>query len=327
MTHTKQTVQMHKHDSRKWSGRIMTDMKDFDKGINRQAHMKLHQIYHPITATPFRSTPDYTEFAPCDALKPYIRCFWGSEKPVVQEESTESPIDIVTPDTCMDIIFTADFTNNTIDNAFCAMDERAFVTRQTVRTKKKFFRFAIRFYAWGASMFAAESMKNTKNTYFDTAYHFPEIKREIEKRLFEVENIRQLIPVAETLLLNRFRDNYQNPVIFQSVSKILNTKGNLSMTDLKQEALVSSRQMERLFVEYIGVSPKSLAAMVRYQYLWNGFLYHNSFNIADAVYRYGYSDQAHLCHDFKKYHSMSLTDAKEFAMQNVGNIQYNSLRS
>lgn len=295
--------------------------------MNRQAYMKLHQIYHPITATPFRSTPDYTEFAPCDALKPYIRCFWGSEKPVVQEESTESPIDIVTPDTCMDIIFTADFANNTIDNAFCAMDERAFVTRQAIRTKKRFFRFAIRFYAWGASMFAAESMKNTKNTYFDAAYHFPEIKREIEKRMFDVQNIRQLIPVAETLLLNHFRDNYQNPVIFQSVSKILNTRGNLSMTDLKQEALVSSRQMERLFVEYIGVSPKSLAAMVRYQYLWNGFLYHDSFNIADAVYRYGYSDQAHLCHDFKKYHSMSLSDAKEFAMQNVGNVQYNSFVS
>lgn len=97
------------------------------------------------------------------------------------------------------------------------------------------------------------------------------------------------------------------------------------MTDLTQDILVSSRQLERLFLEYIGISPKSFASMVRYQYLWNELLYENNFNIADAVYKYGYSDQAHLCHDFKKYHSMNLSDAKKFALQNVGNIQDNSL--
>lgn len=95
------------------------------------------------------------------------------------------------------------------------------------------------------------------------------------------------------------------------------------MIDLRQEVLIGSRQLERLFLEYIGVSPKSLASMVRYQYLWNELLYHKDFNIADAVYQYGYSDQAHLCHDFKKYHSMRISDARKYAIENVGNLQYN----
>ncbi|MDE5779758.1 MAG: hypothetical protein K2I10_14880 [Lachnospiraceae bacterium] len=42
--------------------------------------------------------------------------------------------------------------------------------------------------------------------------------------------------------------------------------------------------------------------------------------ILHVVYRYGYSDQAHLCHDFKKHHLMSMADAGKYAMQNVGNI-------
>ena len=180
--------------------------------------MKLHRIYNPITATPFKCTDDYMEFAPCDALKPYIRCFWGSMMPVVQAENTAPEPDIVIPDTCMDIIFTADFTNNSVDSSFCGIDERTFIT---------------------------------------------------------------------------------------------------------QRSQISSRQLERLYLEHIGVSPKSLAAMVRYQYLWNGLLSHNYFNIADASYQYGYSDQAHLCHDFRKYHSMSISDARKLAMQNVGNVQYN----
>lgn len=93
------------------------------------------------------------------------------------------------------------------------------------------------------------------------------------------------------------------------------------MTDLKRGVLISSRQLERLFLEYIGISPKSLASIVRYQYLWNELIYNKNFHMADAVYKYGYSDQAHLCHDFKKYHSLNITDAKRYAMQNVGNIQ------
>lgn len=43
---------------------------------------KLYKSYNPITATPFQCTEEYMEFVPCDALKPYIRCFWGSKKAV-----------------------------------------------------------------------------------------------------------------------------------------------------------------------------------------------------------------------------------------------------
>ena len=80
-------------------------------------------------------------------------------------------------------------------------------------------------------------------------------------------------------------------------------------------------------MEYVGVSPKSLASLVRYQYLWNDIVYNRQLDILDAVCKYGYSDQAHLCHDFKKYHSMNIADAKKYAMKNVGNIQENLANS
>lgn len=276
--------------------------------------MELHKIYNPITATPFKCTEDYMEFEPCDALKPYIRCFWGSGKVVTQEERYVDVMDIVIPDTCMDIIFTADFTNNKIYSRFCGIDDRAFIVHNDRKEKKTFFLFAIRFYAWGASMFSEESMKNTKNVFFDTGYHFSGIKKEIEKQLFNVTDIYHLIPIVEKTLLNHFNDRYKNQTMLQAVSKILENKGNLLMTDLTQEVLLGNRQLERLFLEYIGVSPKSLASMVRYQYLWSEILYNKDFNIMDAVYKYGYSDQAHLCHDFKKYHSMNMSDARKHAI-------------
>ncbi|MBD5453450.1 MAG: AraC family transcriptional regulator, partial [Lachnospiraceae bacterium] len=86
--------------------------------------MELYKIYNPITANPFKCTGDYMEFAPCDALKPYIRCFWGSMEPVIRNETNATTTSLVTPDTCTDIIFTVDFTNNKIENSFCGIDDR-----------------------------------------------------------------------------------------------------------------------------------------------------------------------------------------------------------
>lgn len=283
--------------------------------------MDLHKIYRPITAAPFQRTEDYMEFEPCDALKPYIRCFWGSRKVLKQKENYADTMQIVIPDTCMDIIFTADFTDNRIESRFCGIDDRTFITENVGKGRKTYFVFAIRFYPWGVPMFAEESLKNTKNAFFDADCHFSGIKKKIERQLFDAADIYRFIPIAERILLEHFDDRYRNETVFRAASEILRNKGNIRMRDLEQDVLVGGRQLERLFLEYVGVSPKSLASMVRYQCLWHDFLFQRNFDIMDAVYRYGYADQAHLCHDFKKYHSMSMSDAVEYARRNVGNIQ------
>lgn len=283
--------------------------------------MELYNIYRPITAAPFRNCESYMECEPCDALKPYIRCFWGSRRVVRQEKSDIAVEEIVTPDTCMDIIFMVDFTNNRIDNCFRGIDDRTFAAYNANIENRIIFSFAIRFYVWGVIAFTEESMRNTKNVFFDVGYHFSKIKKEIEEQLFDVADIYQLIPVVEKILLKRLNSRYENQTVLQAIYKIIENRGNILMTDLKREVLVSDRQLERLFGEYVGISPKSLASMVRYQCLWSDFLYNNNFDVMDAVYKYGYSDHAHLCHDFKKYHSLNMSDARTYAMQNVGNVQ------
>lgn len=283
--------------------------------------MDLYKLYHPITATPYKRTQEYMEFAPCDALKPYVRCFWGSEKTVNQQKHSTDIPELVIPDTCMDIIFTVNFTDQKIESKFCGIDDRTFLTQYNWQKKNTYFIFGIRFYPWGVPLFSEASMRNTKNRFFDAGYHFSSIKKELEERLFDIQKMHQLIPIAEAILLKHIQDKYKNDIVLLAISKILETKGTIRMADLTQEVLVSSRQLERLFLEYVGIPPKSLTSMVRYQYLWNDSVYHQNFSIMDAVYKYGYSDQAHLCRDFKKYHSMSISDARNYALQNVGNIQ------
>lgn len=56
--------------------------------------MKLHKIYHPITATPYKYTSDYMEFEPRAPLKPYIRCFWGSRNIVLQNKTLRKHMEL-----------------------------------------------------------------------------------------------------------------------------------------------------------------------------------------------------------------------------------------
>ena len=42
---------------------------------------QFYRLYRPATAVPHRNDSTYTEITPCSALRPYIKCFWGSVGP------------------------------------------------------------------------------------------------------------------------------------------------------------------------------------------------------------------------------------------------------
>ena len=105
--------------------------------------MQLSELYKPLTAHPFERTISYFEAEPCAALKPYIRCFWGTVHPFFAPQNGVS--DLVIPDTCCDVIFTVNHTEGTIDSAFCGTGDVSFASYSY--TQKPHLRsvFAIRF--------------------------------------------------------------------------------------------------------------------------------------------------------------------------------------
>lgn len=283
--------------------------------------MNLYEIYHPITATPFAHSDSYMEVEPCDELKPYVKCFWGSSQPYQQPKTDIPTQGIVTPDTCMDIIFTVDFTGNQIDGLFCGIDDRTFWTHDKNEKDRMISMFAIRFYAWSVILFSEESMHEVKNKFFDPGYHFSKLKKELEPLLFDVVSMEERIRMTERYLLGHIHLERTNNIVMDAVAEILQRKGNLEVGQLSKEIHISSRQLERLFKENIGISPKQLSSLIRYQYLWREVLCHPQFQIQDAVYRYGYTDQAHLLRDFKRFHTMNPVEAKKYALEHVAFLQ------
>ncbi len=283
--------------------------------------MDFHKIYKPLTATPFACGPDYMEFEPCDALKPFVRCFWGSSKPYIQLKTDIPMQGLVTPDTCMDIIFDINFTENTLEGSFCGIDDRSFFTSRLDDKRMELSTFSIRFYAWSAVLFSEESMKDVKNEFFHVDYHFSKLRKELQPLLFDVINIEDRIAIAERFLLKNIHPERSNPIVMEVVSEILRKKGNLRIEQLSKDIHISGRHLERIFRENVGVSPKKFSSLIRYQYLWHDMLFRKDFNVLDAVYELGYTDQAHLVNDFKQFHTMSPQEAKSFALKEVAFLQ------
>ena len=282
--------------------------------------IKKHIMYKPLTATPFKQNNAYSEVAPTSPLQPYIRCFWGTERPYIQGEVNEEP-ELVIPDTCVDIIYNIDYTDNTVTGGFCGVNDSSFCAGSGRKVGHLVATFAIRFYAWSAYVFAEDSLKDTVNGYFEVGERFEWLDTLIRLNLLEMKTLEEKISFVEHLFLDRFLKIRENAIVNTALNTILANKGTMDISDLAKETFVSSRQLERLFHEYVGIAPKKLSNLVRYQFLWRDILLQRDFTVLDAVHKYRYTDQSHLLREFKRYHSMDIHRAREFAFSDVGNIQ------
>jgi len=277
--------------------------------------LRLAQIYHPITAAPFRNDEAYREIAPCRALRPYIRCFWGTDRPMIRE--VHHPADnLVIPDTCMDLIFNVNYTRNSSHGHFCVVDEKSFRSASEF-TGDVCSTFAIRFYAWSAILFCDGDFRRGDDL---TAEEFSQrLKAELEPILFDVPTLREKIGMAEVFLLRRLDENRLSADLLNSIYMMIESGGRAKVSEICARTAVSERRMERLFRQNIGVTPKSFSSLIRYQLLWQDMILSRSFNVLDAVDKFGYTDQPHLLRDFRRRHLMTPREALSLALSDFYN--------
>lgn len=261
----------------------------------------LAQKYKPVLSTPFGRN-GYREIAPCDALKPYIRCFWT-------ERRTAKNI-LVIPDTCMDVIFKIG-ENGKADDFFCALDEHSFYSANGGSVL-----FGIRFYAWTAQLFSRRSFSGSGGMVFCTDEYFDGVL-DLRFSISAAKTFEECAAAAERWLLSRLNNIQVNNELLNSIDFIIDSRGCAKISDICGHTAVSARQIERIFDKFMGISPKCFSGLVRYQLLWREMACRGDFNMLDAVEKYGYSDQPHLLNDFRKRHLMNPKQALDYAVNRV----------
>jgi AraC-like DNA-binding protein len=165
------------------------------------------------------------------------------------------------------------------------------------------------FIFWGAGYFIHDIIERSYNSYINIETCFPGWKSYFDKVLLNTVNFQERVKLTEKFLQNKIQQNHSNTNVMNSLSHILHTKGTASVIETCSYAVVSQRQLERVFKDYIGMSIKKVSDLVRYQNLWRDIAFTNIKTIQDAVDKYHYVDQAHLLNDFKKFHTLTPREA------------------
>lgn len=272
--------------------------------------IQIIDIFSPITAYPSGNNSIYIELPPSEALKPYIKCFWGT----LGNISINNPIKSrVIPDICMDIIINFDLTSNNFSDLFCGINNKPFISYGNFERENN-FTFAIRFYSWSVILFVNESLRYALNDFSSSEKYFSDFIHEIKSKLMYSKNIYERKLISEEALLRRINTNKENSVIQNGMYCILKKHANVSVSELASYCCVSKRHLERIFSENTAVSPKQMIELIRYQQLWQSSLKSN-FNIPNAIEQFGFYDQSHLLREFKKYHGLPLSEAKKEAIK------------
>lgn len=112
-------------------------------------------------------------------------------------------------------------------------------------------------------------------------------------------DLATLLQQVHSALLQHMRLSELRLALHHSGLLLYQEFGNLPISELAQQQKLSLSQFERQFRQITGVRPKQLARLIRFEQVRDRLVQQPQQSIAAIAVDLGYSDQAHLQHEFR----------------------------
>lgn len=154
----------------------------------------------------------------------------------------------------------------------------------------------------GASKLLPFPMKEFKNSVYSFEDIFGSYGKQLEQRLANTESIDNKIDFVQTMISQLIKQyNRQNSIITFCIREIKRTNGLIRIKDLEKKTGYSKRYLDLLFDNYIGVSPKLLSGITRFNVFYHQWAKSGIPDFyRDLLYEY-YFDQSHFIKEFKRF--------------------------
>ncbi|SFB62314.1 AraC-type DNA-binding protein [Cohnella sp. OV330] len=247
-----------------------------------------------------RPSHSFREFAPSRRLASHVATYWTVDfLPVPGNQGHR-----VIPDGCVDII---------VDLRASSSRQAAYVVGLTTRVEV--LRFAQARSVWGIRLYSESAgtiLKTPLSTFAANRVFMEELWGQealdwVEK-LLTANSITDRISVVEQQL-NRIlaaAEASAPTLVYQSMQYIYDYKGNLSVTDLADKVNFSERHLRRAFDRELGLSPKEMLGIVRFQSVLEELYSGDYSRLTDLALQHGYYDQSHFAGAFMRYYGLPL---------------------
>ena len=237
------------------------------------------------------------EYLPRPQLRPFVDCVWHSGP------TLDTAFEII-PDGCVDACFVLSERRPRVQLFGTTTRTRA--CELEARTPY----FGVRFRPGKASLFIREKIANLTDTQLDVSDFLGLGAEEMLEAGSFVERRTRLESALTRTLSNS--PNQAPHTLGLAISVIDSRHGNVRVHELAALCNLSERQLERLFLERVGIMPKLYMRIRRFRSVLN--LLEDPVSperprLADVAASYGYADQSHMVRDFHDFsHSLSLAN-------------------
>jgi AraC-like DNA-binding protein len=154
----------------------------------------------------------------------------------------------------------------------------------------------------GTSALFPFSMKEFKNSIFTFEDIFGNFGQNLQEQLANLEDIEAKTELIQNFIITLLKKTKrQNSIFNYCVNEIKKNKGLLEIKELERKTGYSKRYLDMIFKDCIGISPKTLTGIVRF----NVFYYQwSKQGVPDFYTNFLYDfyyDQSHFIKEFKRF--------------------------
>jgi AraC-like DNA-binding protein len=246
--------------------------------------------------------PDwYAEVPPPPSLAHAVLSLWETSIPELGEARVR-----ILPNACVDIVlYISDPSHGEGIASGVAPPGRSYVVGSTLR------HFMVRSIGWrhvvGASILPAgvEPLLGVPARVIgETVALLGDVigrrAAELEERVIEgppKEATRRLGEALERMMAA----NVMNPLVDRAVQVVRGAGGGRRIEDIAGAVNVSTRKLERQFLEHVGLPPKTFSRLVRFDRAVRAIAFRGVTPWSQFALAHGYTDQAHFINEFREF--------------------------
>jgi AraC-like DNA-binding protein len=242
----------------------------------------------------------YREFTPCKKLRPFINCYWYFEG-----TAGATVTDCTFPDGSLEIIFNiaTSVSRSQNDRPFTSNPSSELIGQMTQPYNVRFSGlnrlFGIRFFPHTFSCFTREPLMNINDVTIDPQDVLGREFKNLASIVHGEEDPGRYVHRVEEFLMRKIyaaRVDHKHELLEALIRKIFAGEVN-SIVSMQAKSGYNERYLQRLFSERIGINPKFLLKITRFQRSFQYLKAHTA--LTTVAYESGYFDQAHFNRDFK----------------------------
>jgi AraC-like DNA-binding protein len=261
----------------------------------------------------------YETYHPPPRLAPYVRFFWALEGDV---SCGEEFVHRSMADGCVEMVFhyrgIFDEVGVNAPSPLSNIQAQSTIFRR-FSTRESFGIFGAYLYPFAIPRLFSFPASDFTNLSPDLESVFGLEGRRLEQQMIAADNNVSRVSIASKYLERKLDTvSRELPPIHRAIYSVLDARGSINVAQIARRHCLSTRQFERKFKEFAGLSPKLYSRIIRFQAATQHKL-SGVRDLTEIAYACGYYDQSHFINDFRQFSGYS---PKEYFWNEAEGTQY-----